>query len=117
MKTLSILAFFLALALPAAAAAPADSLTLGWIRDRDGNERPLVPESRPFGVGEQMSFNVRYGLLDIGTDVLRLRRVNTHRGRDAWEIVNMARSADCPLVLAGGEVLRDEDAYFGQKPP
>jgi len=91
-KTLSMLALILALALPAAARP--DSLSLGWIRDSDGSERPLIPESRPFGVGEQMDFNVRYGMLDIGTDVLRLRRVNTHRGREAWEIVNMARSAD-----------------------
>jgi len=38
----------------------------------------------PFGVGERLEFDIRFGKLHVGTGSMEVLPIDTVRGRDAW---------------------------------
>jgi len=49
--------------------------------------RPAGAARVPFGVGERLEFDIRFGKLHVGTGVMEVLPFDTVRGRDAWHTV------------------------------
>jgi hypothetical protein len=46
--------------------------------------RPATPTKTPFGVGERMEYEVRFGPLKVGNGHMEVVAIENLRGRDAW---------------------------------
>jgi hypothetical protein len=46
----------------------------------------------PFGVGEKLSFEIKYGFVSAGTAILGIPRTVMERGRECYHIVSLAES-------------------------
>ena len=61
-----------------------------------GRAPALGPDGRvaipPFGVGERLTFDVKYGFIGAGTAVLAIPEVVSERGRACYRIVSLAES-------------------------
>lgn len=52
-----------------------------------------APAKVPFGVGERLEFDIRFGKLHVGTGSMEVLPIDTVRGRNAWHTV---------FILSGG---------------
>lgn len=81
--------------LVAAAVATALALSPGQAASAPA-EPALGPDGRvappPFGVGERLTFDVKYGFLSAGTAVLGIPEIVQERGRPCYRIVSLAES-------------------------
>ncbi len=71
----------------AAPASPQDSATAAFERFGPGSELPGAAEERlavPFGPGERLTYEVRFGVLKVGTGEMEVHGVTTLRGREAY---------------------------------
>ena len=46
-----------------------------------------APSSVPFGVGERMEYDIRYGRIHVGTGAMEVLPMDTVRGHDTWHTV------------------------------
>ena len=46
----------------------------------------------PFGVGERLTFDIKYGFVSAGAAVIGIPEITTERGRDCYHIVSVAES-------------------------
>jgi hypothetical protein len=62
-----------------------------------------APLRVPFGVGERLEYNVKFGILPVGSGSMEVSEVDTIRGREAWHTVFR--------VSGGMPMLRVNDLY------
>jgi len=46
----------------------------------------------PFGVGEKLSFEIKYGFINAGTAILSIPEIVTERGHECYRVVSLAES-------------------------
>jgi len=68
----------------------------GAFEHATGRPAALGPSGRvavpPFGVGETLSFEIKYGFVSAGTAIMAIPRIVTERGHECYNIVSMAES-------------------------
>ena len=89
-RTLCVTLAVAALALAASVAQPATR------PGEYGRPQALGPDGRlavpPFGVGERLTFDIKYGFVSAGTAVLAIPETVSERGRECYRIVSVAES-------------------------
>ena len=76
--------------------APADSLRMmrpGVVRLPSGEEKLLLPTRLPFGEGEVMEYEIRYGFVSVGKARLETESLGSFEGRTVLKILSQAKSA------------------------
>ncbi|MBN2564885.1 MAG: DUF3108 domain-containing protein [Candidatus Eisenbacteria bacterium] len=74
------------------------ALTLAWcaVSPTNGEVPAVDPSGRttlpPFGVGESLTFEIKYGFISAGTAVIGIPRIVTERGYPCYHIVSVAES-------------------------
>jgi hypothetical protein len=76
----------------AQSADPDSAYFWGEVRYADGQEGILLPDTLPFGSGEVMEFEIRYGPASVGRARLETQEYTVYAGRPALKILSRARS-------------------------